>query len=481
MSSWQKRHHPKSFVFLLQHRYTRRKAKAHRGTLRRFGCLLLERGEEQTRYRRHPARPGDLPAQAHQWDEFFNLLTDRMLVGVDLHTDRFLYANAALQKMLGYSAQELQSLYVWDVLQEPYKSQIQASIALGLQDPNHVTATLIKAVRKDQQPIWLQAYATSVFYQGRMVRLANYIDITETMALKEQMDQEAATFYQVLDAIPTPVVIAREKFLYVNPATVTWCGYTPEEFTHMHLWDVLAVSDDLRHRMQINIQRRLAGESFTEEYPPIQIKGRTERPIWARIASRTLWHNHQWVILAVASDVTETVLQEHQLWQEKERYRTLSEVDSLTGIYNRRMFDRALQAILHEHALGRRRPVLIMFDLDNFKQLNDALGHHTGDRVLREVVRIIRSNLRSSDIFARYGGEEFTIIIPDTSLDAAYQLAERLRTATRQHDFHIGTAVTISLGLTALEREDTPETAIHRADAALYQAKRLGKDRVENG
>ena len=424
-----------------------------------------------------PALPS--PEGQPQWEDFFNLLTDHMLVGVDLHTEKFLYTNEALQKMLGYSAEELQSLYVWDVLSEPYKSMVQSSVAAGLHTPGHVTATLIRAVKKIHQPLWLQAYAASVSYHGQTVRIANYIDVTETITLKEQMGQEAASFYQALDAIPTPVVITREKFLYANPAAVAWYGYEREEFYRMNVWDILDVPDDLLHRIQINIRRRVAGESFAEEYPPLRIKVRSLQPAWALVSSRTLWHNGQWVILVVASDVTDTVVKEQNTRQEKELYRALSEVDSLTGIYNRRMFDRRLAAALK--ASQASSWVLIMFDLDNFKQLNDALGHHTGDRVLQEVVRVVRANLRGSDFFARYGGEEFMIILPNTSMEAAWQLAERLRSATGQHDFHTGVPVTISLGMTPCQPHDTPADTVHRADAALYRAKSLGKNRVETG
>jgi len=157
--------------------------------------------------------------------------------------------------------------------------------------------------------------------------------------------------------------------------------------------------------------------------------------------------------------------------------------DSLTGLYNRR----GLFALSeHEIQLARRnkrRPSVILFDIDRFKQVNDTYGHGVGDEVLRELAARVRDSIRSIDIFARYGGEEFAILAPDSNLSSAYEMAERLRQLVEAEPFetHRGLIpVTISLGVVeALPgRLDLAELLV-LADTALYQAKQNGRNRTE--
>jgi two-component system cell cycle response regulator len=131
---------------------------------------------------------------------------------------------------------------------------------------------------------------------------------------------------------------------------------------------------------------------------------------------------------------------------------------------------------------GRPMSVLIA-DIDHFKQLNDTYGHDAGDAVLREFAARLRRNTRGIDLACRLGGEEFIVIMPDTELSRAYQVAERLRACIAADPFPVSSSqkipVTASVGLSTLENaDDTPETLYKRADNALYAAKRRGRNRV---
>ena len=145
----------------------------------------------------------------------------------------------------------------------------------------------------------------------------------------------------------------------------------------------------------------------------------------------------------------------------------MSETDALTAVPNRRAWDRALGLSL---APGRR-VVMGLIDLDHFKAFNDTHGHQAGDRQLRQAADAWGSALRSQDLVARYGGEEFAILLPDCTLDDACQIAERLRLATPA-------GTTASIGLAEWDGSEAPTRLIARADAALYEAKRSGRDRV---
>ena len=171
-----------------------------------------------------------------------------------------------------------------------------------------------------------------------------------------------------------------------------------------------------------------------------------------------------------------------------ERLKQAGLTDPLTGVNNRRYFDcRCHDAV--SHARRHDTPLACMFlDIDKFKRINDTLGHHAGDEVLCKVAHLIKLQLRSHDILARYGGEEFVVLLPQTALGQACEIAERIRITLAAHTFEIfaadNLAVTISIGVAMLpdaagdEIDACTQKLVSAADAALYQAKTGGRNRV---
>jgi two-component system cell cycle response regulator len=161
----------------------------------------------------------------------------------------------------------------------------------------------------------------------------------------------------------------------------------------------------------------------------------------------------------------------------------LALTDALTGLHNRRYMETHLRA-LAEQAKASGRPLSVLLaDIDNFKAVNDTYGHDAGDSVLREFAGRFRRNTRSIDLTCRIGGEEFVIVMPDTPLERACQVGERLRACIAaepfQASFQVRLGVTASLGIATLEgAQDTLEGLLKRADQALYVAKRGGRNRV---
>lgn len=176
---------------------------------------------------------------------------------------------------------------------------------------------------------------------------------------------------------------------------------------------------------------------------------------------------------------------EEELARRNEQLRRLTLIDELTGIGNRRAFDESLRR-LHEHSRRFCHPLgLIMADIDRFKAYNDTKGHEAGDDALRAVARILKESVRTGDLCFRYGGEEFVCLLPETTLDGALIVAERLRDRVRDAGLpHPGNppfgVVTISAGAYALEPGAliTPEELLGRADQAMYEAKRSGRNAV---
>lgn len=158
-------------------------------------------------------------------------------------------------------------------------------------------------------------------------------------------------------------------------------------------------------------------------------------------------------------------------------------VDVLTGIANRRaILDQLNHA--HQHYLRHQQSLTVcILDLDYFKRINDQHGHLAGDQLLEQLVTVVRTELRSIDLFGRLGGEEFLLILDNTPPDKANELAERILQTLRQSDFDIGVdepvRMTASIGATCVSPADqTLTTVLKRADKALYQAKESGRDRI---
>ncbi len=164
----------------------------------------------------------------------------------------------------------------------------------------------------------------------------------------------------------------------------------------------------------------------------------------------------------------------------------LARVDPLTGVLNRRALFERLGAEFRRSQRYGRALTAMMIDLDDFKALNDRYGHATGDQVLAACARAIASNLRESDTVGRYGGEEFAVFLPETSLADGEFVAEKLRAVVESLEIESpdgaaeGIEVTISVGVAAMPDLGTPDeqALIGRADQALYQAKRAGRNRV---
>ncbi|WP_457622162.1 GGDEF domain-containing protein [Persephonella sp.] len=163
----------------------------------------------------------------------------------------------------------------------------------------------------------------------------------------------------------------------------------------------------------------------------------------------------------------------------KERFRAMAEIDTLTGIYNKGKFNNIVKVELDRSKRYGRPLSLILFDIDHFKKINDAFGHQVGDYVLKTLAQIVSSKIRSTDFFARWGGEEFVILAPETDLEGAQILAEKIRKAIEEYPFETVGKVTSSFGVTEAYGNDSVDSFIKRADAALYKAKDKGRNRVE--
>lgn len=198
------------------------------------------------------------------------------------------------------------------------------------------------------------------------------------------------------------------------------------------------------------------------------------------LATKEMYENNQ----KLEARLLDSKAQISELKDSLEAIRYESLTDQLTGISNRKHFDQSLTRAIQEAEMSGRPMSLLLGDIDHFKSFNDLHGHQTGDQVLRLVGQTLKNNVKGRDLPARYGGEEFGVILPETPLQAAVQLAENIRKAIKAKELvkrstgeSLG-RITMSFGAAVFRPGELSEDLIHRADQCLYAAKRAGRDRV---
>lgn len=174
------------------------------------------------------------------------------------------------------------------------------------------------------------------------------------------------------------------------------------------------------------------------------------------------------------------VVMDLALMHSDKNFERISTTDTLTSIHNRGSIQEIVLKLLKHSKRHAQELSIILFDIDDFKKINDTKGHGVGDAVLIRIAQEVQESLRAFDSFGRWGGEEFLIVLPQTSKDEALIVAEKIRLLITELSFEGDIKVTCSFGLSAYNHEDdTYDSLLERADRAMYNAKELGKNRVE--
>ena len=256
-------------------------------------------------------------------------------------------------------------------------------------------------------------------------------------------------------------------------------GYAPQEIVGRAGggWHPLIHPEDVRSVASDIAKAAVGGPEFQVVYR-IFTKNGAERWVMEDGLLVSIPGDESVYLEGFISDITARKQTEMSLRDANETIGRLMREDPLTGLANRR----ALEEILPRAVAFARRwqhPLsVVMADLDFFKGVNDRYGHLTGDQVLVSFSQLLKSSCRVEDIVARFGGEEFVLLLPNTSLQQAASLAERLRVNTTEATMPIPVSITCSFGVTCFQADDTEDTLIARADRALYQAKAAGRNRV---
>ena len=169
----------------------------------------------------------------------------------------------------------------------------------------------------------------------------------------------------------------------------------------------------------------------------------------------------------------------NELEKNKKELENLATTDSLTLLFNRRKFSEILKLEIERERRFGNGLFLMVCDIDKFKNINDKYGHNIGDEVLKAFAKVLQDSIRKIDVVARWGGEEFVLLIPNTEVDLAPAIANKLRKLIESSKFKDISDVTASFGIACYEENDNEESLFNRADKALYKAKKKGRNRIE--
>lgn len=266
-----------------------------------------------------------------------------------------------------------------------------------------------------------------------------------------------------------------------NPLKVTTLGYDkseiPERVTYQFFTDKLH-PEDFQNAMD-SMRDHLYGKAdvYEIEYR-IKAKDGTFKWYYDRGRITQYDENGKPAFLAgIVFDITEKKETQLELEYKNRILSEISSIDGLTKIGNHRTLIEHLKAEIAETSRTSSQLSIALFDIDDFKKVNDSKGHVYGDQVLVDIASIMKKSIRGTDFVGRYGGEEFMVIFPNTILSVASKISERIRQAVEDYNFVDGLRITISGGTSQYNNETITEL-VHSADTKLYTAKRNGKNQI---
>jgi len=301
-------------------------------------------------------------------------------------------------------------------------------------------------------------------------RSLEHLVAARTAALARSEEQ----FRSMVEIAPLPLLLVRaadRSIVYLNPRAAELLALSPTNAIGRPIPDIFAESTD-REALEYLIRRNGTIRDFE-----VELRATGGSSIWGLVSVSTVAYGEEPVLLIGINDITRRRRLEDDL-------RLRATTDGLTGIANRAHFMDTGDLEVHRARRYARPLSLLLIDLDHFKAINDTHGHGAGDRAIRAAVRACLAALRSIDRMGRLGGEEFAVLLPETGPEGAIVVAERLRAAieTVSIDIESGRtlSITASVGVASLAETDPTriDGLIGRADRALYQAKRAGRNRV---
>lgn len=318
---------------------------------------------------------------------------------------------------------------------------------------------------------------------GRFVRLQVAIDITERKQAEIALRRSERFLNTIFESINDPfnIIDRNYRIIKANESYARMRGKTIEQLIGRRCYEVLQNKRSVCEGCSVK-EAFDTGKPNTKEklmsYPGGQ-------HVWVEIYTYPVFDETGRVlnVIEYTRDITQRKRAEAERDILVDRLQYLSRTDDLTGSLNRRALIEKLEDEVHRTQRYKTDLSILICDIDYFKEINDTYGHDTGDRVLRVISNLLKESLRSIDIIGRYGGDEFMMILPETSMKGAEEIAERIRLAVEDLKLQgegkdlIKTTVSLGVAEFNVDKEDI-NGLIKRADNALYIAKGKGRNRV---
>jgi diguanylate cyclase (GGDEF)-like protein/PAS domain S-box-containing protein len=400
---------------------------------------------------------------------------------VDLETQRYVSVNEALAQMCGYAREELLAMPdFFALLTSDEAGQLEPELALRAAGRPVRDRFETRLIRKDGQTVDIEVSIkplVAALPGNQAVALVR--DVTEQHRREQEVVAAEQRYRTLVERLPVVTYVAEPgeggRWIYVSPQIETLFGYPAQEWIDdPTLWSRLVHPDD-RERVFAAEDRLGKGERL----PLIEYRmlTRTGAVLWISddAVLRSEAEDGTWYLDGLLVDITDRKVAEARLQH-------LADHDALTGLLNRRRFIEDLTLELALIRRSARESSVVVVDVDNFKEVNDSLGHHAGDQLIRSVASLLGAQLREADTIARLGGDEFAILLRGTTGEPALVVAERLIEAVREHHFAVASdpvRVTVSGGIATVERgQRAAEECLVGADLAMYESKQTGRDRL---
>lgn len=373
--------------------------------------------------------------------------------------------NSAAENLFGYKSQEIRG--------RPLSWLLPSLSVAKLTLPSYAEEMELEGLHHSGAKLPLSLRASRMQMDGKTFHTLLVADISERKAA-EQMLLEAEARYRDLVETAHDLVWSMDAdghWTYLNDAVTRIYGYSPVEMLHRHFTEFQA-PESVERDAEAHASM-LRGEELLH-YETVHLDRHGARRYISFNARPQLNTEGQIIqITGTARDITEQKAYEDELAYQAQH-------DSLTGLFNRNYFQQELEREIARIARGSSECALLYLDLDQFKYVNDTLGHAAGDRLLIECAQILRQHLREGDLLARFGGDEFTVLLSDVDMEAARRVAEYIRTLFENYRFiDSGKTfnVTVSLGVSAVNKAiDNADVALSQADLACNIAKSQGRN-----
>ncbi|MDK2951817.1 MAG: hypothetical protein PWQ77_1482 [Kosmotogales bacterium] len=243
------------------------------------------------------------------------------------------------------------------------------------------------------------------------------------------------------------------------------------------------IDDDLEKGKEFSRVVNISNKDYLISFLPMNnFKNETEAYIISYSISDAVKHDQEYFLMLIVFLIIlylSLIIIIFLLWRSKTKFLNISSTDPLTNVNNRNGFFEGLR-YLHEKALKNKYDLyFIIFDIDHFKDINDKYGHLTGDKVLKNLSEIINKHIRKTDFFGRWGGDEFVLAISNVSNEIIIGIIEKLSIIVSRYDFGIDENLTLSIGVAKLAQDESIDDLLKKADEALYEAKKAGRNDIK--